>query len=64
MEGEEFTMIEMAIIAAMLLLGCTEINKRIGLEDDNFAEEIIEVVIMSKTGLDIDLTPESEEHGL
>ncbi len=35
---------------------------RAGLEDDNIGEEIVEGVIQSKTGLDVDLTPLSPEY--
>lgn len=40
---------------------CTYLNQRLGLKDDNLAEEISEVVIKNYTGLDVDLTPESPE---
>jgi hypothetical protein len=41
--------------------GCSYVNKKLGLKDDNIAEEIIEEVIKKETGLSIDLTPESKE---
>lgn len=40
---------------------CTYINKKFGLNDDNDFEEITESVIYHKTGLDIDLSPQSQE---
>jgi len=61
MEGEECGMKEAVIICCVLLFGCSEMNKSAGLDDDNFVEEAIEVVIYSKTGLDVDLTPDSKE---
>ena len=60
MEGEERVKLAM-ILSCVMLFGCSEINKRIGVPDDNFAEETVEVVIYSKTGLDVDLTPDSPE---
>ncbi len=41
--------------------GCTLLNKKLGLKDDNPIEELTEEVIRARTGMDIDLTPESEE---
>jgi hypothetical protein len=37
------------------------LNRKIGLEDDNVIEEFIEERIKEKTGLDLDLTPLSNE---
>ena len=48
-------------LIASILSGCSAINNKLGLADDNLGEEIIEFVIESKTGADIDLTPASPE---
>lgn len=54
-------------IIACLLAGCTYVNQKLGLEDDNAyeetLEELIETAIEMKTGFrpDLDLTPGSEE---
>jgi len=48
-------------ILAALAGGCSYINQKLGLMDDNVIEESIENVIESKTGLSFDLTPGSEE---
>ena len=42
---------------SLLICSCSSINKKLGLEDDNFMEEIVEAVIETYTGLDLDLTP-------
>jgi len=51
-----------AVIAlALTCLSCSAINQYLHMKDDNMAEEFIEDVIESQTGLDIDLTPGSKE---
>ncbi len=49
------------ILGATLLSGCSYINKKLNLKDDNVFEEVIEFQIMEQTGMDIDLTPETTE---
>ncbi len=39
----------------------TYVNHRLNLEDDHPVEEIAESIIEQKTGVDIDLSPESPE---
>lgn len=51
----------MASVALIALTSCSYVNKKLGLEDDNVAEEMVEAVIDAKTGLNIDLTPASPE---
>lgn len=46
---------------ALLLHSCSSLNKKAGLKDDNFVEELLEQAIEEKTGLDLDLTPETKE---
>ncbi len=41
--------------------GFSYFNSTVGLEDDNFIEESLEDLIEHQTGLDIDLTPSSDE---
>ena len=48
-------------LIAVTLGGCGQLNKKLGLKDDNVFEEILEHQIEDKTGLDIDLTPNSPE---
>jgi len=48
-------------VTLYLLCGCSSINKKFGLDDDNMIEELFEDLIEQKTGLDIDLTPGSPE---
>ena len=52
--------VEMIVIGAFVG-GCSYINQKFGLEDDNIAEEFIERQIEQEIGLDIDLSPESPE---
>lgn len=46
---------------ALFLGSCSPVNEWLGLSDDNVAEELIEGLIESETGLLIDLTPQSPE---
>ena len=45
------------LFLSLFLCGCSSVNKRLHLEDDNVFEELIEFEIKKKTGIDIDLTP-------
>lgn len=49
------------IALVALMMSCSNINKFYGLEDDNFIEEAVENVLESKIGIDLDLTPFTEE---
>ncbi|NIT58492.1 MAG: hypothetical protein GWN00_20360 [Aliifodinibius sp.] len=51
----------LAFLAILVAGGCSWVNRKVGLEDDHALEEAIEYKIKKETGLDIDLTPESEE---
>lgn len=52
----------MFLIGVTLLLpSCSDLNRKLGLPDDNLAEEVIEDVIKEELGGDVDLTPESPE---
>lgn len=53
----------MAIGLILLLCncGCSVLNKKAGLPDDNIVEEIAESIIQNETGLNIDLTPSTPE---
>ncbi len=48
-------------VFSLFLCSCSWINSKMGLDDDNLLEEILEEVIKDRTGADIDLTPSSEE---
>lgn len=43
------------------LFACSSINEKVGLKDDNFVEEAVEVIIEEKTGIEMDLTPSTPE---
>ena len=49
------------VIVGLFLGGCSYLNKKVGLEDDNFVEESAEALIEHHTGIDIDLSPQSSE---
>lgn len=48
------------IIINSLIGGCSYLNKKVGIENDNFVEQFIEQQIENQTGIEIDLTPEDE----
>jgi hypothetical protein len=50
-----------SVIALLFLVGCEAFNEKFGVKDDNIVEEILEDVIKKETGIDMDLTPSSEE---
>lgn len=47
----------MAIGVILLLPSCSNINKEVGLKDDNPLEEAVEEIIKEETGIVIDFTP-------
>lgn len=49
------------LICASLFGGCSYLNYKLGLQDDNILEEAVENKIEDVTGLDVDLTPDSPE---
>ena len=49
------------ILAASIAGGCSYLNRKVGLDDDNLIEEVIELGIEHQTGLDVDLSPDSKE---
>lgn len=52
------------LFSSMIVLSaCSEANRKLGVQDDNLVEEIVEEAIKGKTGLDIDLTPATPEKG-
>lgn len=46
---------------ALVLGGCSWMNQKLGLQDDHPLEERLEEEIHDRTGLDLDLTPSSDE---
>lgn len=49
------------LFVAALTGGCSYLNQKVGLADDNIIEEALEQKIEQHTGLDLDLSPESKE---
>lgn len=47
------------LFIAAATVSCSVLNRNLGLDDDNIGEEIIEELIQYKTGIDLDLTPDS-----
>lgn len=54
-----------AIFLAMgcIIIGCSTVNKWCGFKDDNVIENLTEDAVECTTGLQIDLTPESQDDG-
>ncbi len=48
-------------LSLICFTGCSDINKQLGLADDNMAEELAEAAFKIETGVDIDFTPNSPE---
>ena len=48
-------------VLAVLALGSVALTKTLKLDEDNEIEEFVEEIIESKTGLDLDLSPNSPE---
>lgn len=48
----------LAIGVILLLPSCSNLNKEIGLKDDNPLEQAVEEIIKEDTGIVIDFTPE------
>lgn len=42
----------------LLLPSCSDLNKKVGLKDDNDVEQRLEKLIEDETGIKVDLTPE------
>lgn len=45
------------------LCGCSYVNRYFGFQDDNMVEESAEELLRMRTGIDIDLTPATQEKG-
>ena len=50
-----------AIVSSILFIGCNVVNYKLGLKQDNPLEEFVEEIIEAKTGIDVDLTPLTNE---
>lgn len=51
-----------ASLFLLFMCSCSPINKEIGIQDDHPLEEFAEHIIQVETGLNIDLSPQSEEN--
>lgn len=49
------------VLSAGFFGGCSYLNQKFGMHDDNIIEEAVENKIEDATGLTIDLSPESPE---
>lgn len=45
-------------IVASSMVGCSTLNEKAGLSNDNFIEQVVEEIIRNKSGINVDLTPE------
>jgi len=52
---------KLSLLSLLLLTSCTALNQRLGLADDHPIEEIGELIIHHKVGVDLDLSPSSPE---
>lgn len=52
-----------AVISLIAITACSAINKKLGLKDDNVAEEVSEAILKAETNglVDVDFTPDSPE---
>ena len=51
----------MLVVALVGLAGCSALNRKAGLKNDNLIESCAEDMLKSRTGLDIDLSPEDPD---
>lgn len=51
-----------SISPCFIFSGCSQMNHYFDFQDDNIVEEAIEEVIQEKTGINVDLTPGSDEY--
>lgn len=49
------------VFLTFMLSSCSWINHKLGLQDDNFVEEVFEGTVEREFGVDIDFTPETPE---
>ena len=49
------------VLSCVLFIGCNVVNHTLSLKDDNPVEEFVEEILEAKTGLDVDLTPLTNE---
>jgi len=49
---------------AYALCGCSAINEKVGLPDDNLIEEFAETALYVESGINLDFTPNSSEKSL
>lgn len=47
-------------MAMLLVSACSDFNNKVGLKDDNKAEQFVEEEIQEKTGIIIDFTPQEK----
>lgn len=61
-EGSMVLMFLMFVVITLVTSeGCSYINRKAGLDDENFLEEFAEQQLYEATGLDVDFTPSSKE---
>jgi hypothetical protein len=57
----EMKLVIMSVFLILICCACSYFNEKLHLKDDNDIEEIVESLIYQKTGLDLDLTPNTKE---
>ena len=66
LETFDYMLLIVSLLLAVCFLisinSCSYANKKFGLKDDNVAEELVEDIILIKTGVSIDLSPDTPEN--
>ncbi len=55
------TLILISTVISCMFSGCTQVNEKLGLKDNNKGEQFIEDVIREKMGIEVDFTPSEEK---
>jgi hypothetical protein len=49
------------VLGTFFVTGCHVVNQKLGLEDDNYLEELVESCLETQIGIPLDLTPENPD---
>ena len=49
------------VLGTFFVTGCHVVNSKLGLEDDNFLEELVESCLETQIGIPMDMIPETPE---
>jgi hypothetical protein len=48
------------VFGLLVIIGCSQVNRYLGLEDDHAIEQMIEKYILEKADMEVDFTPDSD----